>query len=138
MRKPIWPPVLLALALLAGCALFQSAPLTTQQTVECGKAAAQLQVTCNTAVDAIEKSSVLLAAINTTLDDALKAKTLLKVEVASYRALTKKADADLDTAWASLVKLDFTAGLTKANLVNDALLALQKEVAAQIAKKGPQ
>lgn len=136
MRTLVAAVALACASAFGGCALFQATLLTTQSTVECGKVPAALLASCNKAVDVIEKSSVLLAAVNTTVDNGLLAGTLLKAQALAYRAKTKKADVDLDTAYDSLVKLDIAGGLTQANLVNDALVALQKEVAAEIAAKG--
>ena len=126
-----------AFALLTGlgaCALFSSKPLVSHELLVCINAPASLSGTCNTAADVLNKANVLLASIDTTIKSNVDAKVWPKAVAQGYLDRSKAAGAKLDAAYQVLSQGNFSDALSQANLVNDLIVALQREVAAQAAK----
>lgn len=119
---------------LSGCALFSKERLATKTIVSCANPDRAIAEACNIAVDTIEKANILAASINTAIDDSFNAKTITRDQALSYRARTKQADEALDSAIVFLKRADYSTALNKANLTKALLEALNREVAAQVAK----
>lgn len=126
--------LIVVLALLSGCALFQKAPLSNKQYVSCANPSSAVTENCNAAVDIFEKTNLLVAAINTAIDDNFNSKLLTLDQVKGYRARTKQADVELDAALLALNKFNYSEVISRANATKFLLDALNREVAAQIAK----
>ncbi len=135
-----YSPIILALLLIAivqflpGCAIFSKEPLAKKQLVSCANPNPSITAVCNEAVDMVEKSNILVAMINTSVDNQFNAKLLTKSQAQGYRDRTKQADAQLDNATKSIQSFNFSTALTQANATKFLLEALEKEVAAQVAK----
>lgn len=124
---------LLAIA-LNGCALFSKEKLAAKPIAYCANADQTLRDACNAAVDAIEKADILAASINTGLDDSFNTGLLTRAQALAYREKTKQADRALDEA-GKLVRIgSFSLALNQATVTKTLLEALNKEIAAELAK----
>ncbi len=124
---------LLAIA-LNGCALFSKEKLAAKPIAYCANADQTLRDACNAAVDAIEKADILAASINTGLDDSFNTGLLTRAQALAYREKTKQADRALDEA-GKLVRIGiFSLALNQATVTKTLLEALNKEIAAELAK----
>jgi len=126
--------VLVLTVLVDSCALFQKEPLAKVQLISCANPNPTVTTTCNQVVDVLEKTNLLVASINTAIDDKFNAKLLTKVQAQGFRDKTKQADKELDSVLDSIKNFNFSTALTQANATKFLLEALDKELAAQIAK----
>lgn len=129
--------IALAVALafaLSGCALFSNEKLAAKEIAYCANANQTIQDACNSAVDMLEKADILASAINTGIDDSYNSKLLTKEQALGFRARTKQADAALDDAADAIRASNFTIALNKATVTKALLEALNREVAAEVAK----
>jgi len=127
--------VVFVLALtIPGCAFFDKKPLADKPLVSCVKAPAALVDTCKGAVDVLNKTNLLVASINDGIGRSFDAGTLTKDQAKKYRARTKTADDQLDHVYALVTDADFANASIQAALVKALVDALNREVAAQIAK----
>src|SRR5258706_10216143 len=124
---------LLAIA-LNGCAIFSKEKLAAKPIAYCANEDQTLRDACNAAVDAIEKADILAASINTGLDDSFNTGLLTRAQALAYREKTKQADRALDEA-GKLVRIgSFSLALNQATVTKTLLEALNKEIAAELAK----
>jgi len=126
--------ILAIILVFPGCALFSKDKLAAKPLVSCANVNKTIEASCNAAVDAIEKANILAASINTAIDDKFNAKLLTKSQAQVYRDRTKQADKALDEGTKALKDANFSVALNQANVTKALLQALDKEIAAQVAK----
>lgn len=126
--------IAILLPLLSGCALFSKEKLALKPLVSCANASQTITDACNAAVDMIEKANILAASINTGLEESYDSKLLTKAQTQAYRDRTKQADVALDEATAALKSANYSIALSKASVTKALLEAINREVAAEVAK----
>src|SRR5258706_4925901 len=117
---------LLVLSSLSGCALFSKEKLSAKPLVSCANTNQAIADACNAAVDAVEKANILVATINTSVDNQFNAKLMAKAQALSYRSRTKQADVQLDSATKAIQSFNFSSALTQANATKLLLETLPK------------
>lgn len=127
---------LVAAAVLAGCALFQSyqAPVSTKAPVVCESFTGDAVSVCVQVGDILVKGYVTVAAIDQDIAKTAPTGIWTKAQAQGYLDQAKDARKKLDATWDVYATGNYQAALDQANVTDTLITALEKKIAADAAK----